>query len=224
MRVLPLLALPLSLWGAAAWLARDLRPWSANLTGIVFGAALLLTYLCLWGVARTVSREPRLMLLRAIFTTLVLSTLLAIVEIPAAIGWLDYFYLLGRLAGDWKGPETIFTTDLDLGFGRPPNVRWEGRPRSDLVVRWNLPVRAPNRQTFTTDSRGFRNTREIERTDIALIGDSYVEGSYLSDEETVASVLEDLTGLSVANLGRAGYGTLQELEVLRRYALCFDRE
>ena len=46
---IPLLfALPLSLWGAAAWLARDLRPWSANLTGIVFGIALILTYLCLW--------------------------------------------------------------------------------------------------------------------------------------------------------------------------------
>ena len=217
---IPLLfALPLSLWGAAAWLARDLRPWSANLTGIVFGIALILTYLCLWCVAITLSRKPRLMLLRAMSTTFVLSALLAIVEIPAALGLLDYSYQLGKLSGDWTGPEAIFTTDLDLGFGRPLHVRWEGRPRSDMAVYWNLPARAPHCQTFTTDSHGFRNTREIERADVALIGDSYVEGSYVSDEETVASVLEDLTGLSVANLGRAGYGTLQEQEVLRRYAL-----
>ena len=219
MRIVVLFALPMGSWGAAAWLARDLRPWLANLTGIVFGAALFLTYLCLWGLAVSSSREPRRMLLKAISTTLVLSVLLAIIEIPAAIGLLDYSYLFGRLAGDWTGPATLFTADLDLGFGRPPHVSWEGRQRSPMAVFWNLPVRAPNRQTFTTDSRGFRNTREIAHADIAVIGDSYVEGTYVSDEETVASALEEVTGLSVANLARSGYGTLQELEVLRRYAM-----
>ena len=219
LRIPLLFALPLSLWGAAAWLARDLRPWSANLTGIVFGAALLLTYLCLWGLVVTLSREPRLMFLRSISTTLVLSVLLVILELPALTGLLDYSYLLGKLAGDWTGPVAIFTTDLDLGFGRPPHVRWEGQPRSDMAVLWNLPARSPTRQTFTTDSRGFRNTRETARADVVFIGDSYVEGSYVSDEETVSSALEDLTRLPVTNLGRAGYGTLQELAVLRRYAL-----
>ena len=217
--LLPLLILPLSLWAAAGWLARDLRPEATRLAEITFGVALPLSYLCLWGVAIRLSRAPRVMLLRALFTTLVLTVLLAIVEIPAALGWIDYSYALARLSGEWTGPETIFVTDLNLGYTRPPNVHWEGQPRSNMAREWNLPIRAPRPQTFTTDSNGFRNTRNITKAEVVIIGDSYVEGSYVSDEETVASVLESHTGLSVANLGRAGYGTLQEMEVLRRYAL-----
>jgi hypothetical protein len=91
-----------------------------------------------------------------------------------------------------------------------------------MAVFWNLPFRASTMQTFTTDSRGFRNRREMEQADIVLIGDSYIEGHYVSDEQTCAEVLDRLTGLSVANLGVAGYGSLQELEVLQHYALSLN--
>jgi hypothetical protein len=52
-----------------------------------------------------------------------------------------------------------------------------------------------------------------------LIGDSYVEGWYVSDEQTVASRLAARLGRPVANLGVAGYGTMQELRVLQGDAL-----
>jgi len=207
------------MWGAAAWLGRDLRPWSLTLRGVAFGAALLLTYLGLWAAAVTLCRDGRLMLSRAIATTLTLAVLLLIIEFPAATGLLDYSELFGKLSGDRTGPAATFTFDRNLSYGRPANLSWEGRPRSDMAMRWNLPIRSAERHTFTTDSRGFRNPREIDRADIALIGDSYIEGSYLSDEHTTATALEHLTGLTIVNLGRSGYGTLQELEVLRRYAV-----
>jgi hypothetical protein len=207
------------MWGAAAWLGQDLRSWSLALRGVAFGAALLLTYLCLWSLAVILSREARLMFSRAMATTLMLGVLLLIIEIPAATGLLDYSELFGRLSGDRTGPAATFTFDRDLSYARPAHVSWEGRPRSDMARRYNLPFRAADRHTFTTDSHGFRNRREIDRADIALIGDSYIEGSYVSDEDTVATALEELTGLTVVNLGRSGYGSLQELVVLRRYAL-----
>jgi hypothetical protein len=88
-----------------------------------------------------------------------------------------------------------------------------------MAQYFNLPVHSPYRQTFTTDSQGFRNATDLKRADVAFVGDSYVEGAYVSDEETAAVRLHDLTGLTVANLGVSGYGSLQELKVLERYAV-----
>ena len=48
------------------------------------------------------------------------------------------------------------------------------------------------------------------------------EGYHVSDDETAAVVLEQLTGLSVANLGQSGYGSMQELEILRRFGLALQ--
>jgi hypothetical protein len=59
----------------------------------------------------------------------------------------------------------------------------------------------------------------MEQGNIVLNGDSYLEGWYVSDEQTVASRLAHLSGQSVANLGVAGYGTMQELLVLKDHAL-----
>src|SRR5690606_10990730 len=46
------------------------------------------------------------------------------------------------------------------------------------------------------------------------IGDSYVEGWYVSDDDTVARRLEAELHAPVANLGVAGYGTLQQQRVV----------
>jgi hypothetical protein len=59
----------------------------------------------------------------------------------------------------------------------------------------------------------------MEHADVVLLGDSYVEGWYVSDQETVAARLSARLGRPVANLGVAGYGTLQELRVLEGDAL-----
>ena len=51
------------------------------------------------------------------------------------------------------------------------------------------------------------------------LGDSFVEGWYVSDEQTVASRLAHRLAQCVANLGVAGYGPMQELRVLKGDAL-----
>ena len=50
-----------------------------------------------------------------------------------------------------------------------------------------------------------------------LLGDSFVEGWYVSDDQTVAAQLAARLGRPVANLGVAGYGALQALRVLRSH-------
>jgi hypothetical protein len=90
---------------------------------------------------------------------------------------------------------------------------------SDVEGRYQLPRSAQEPITFTYDRWGYRNAVDMEHADVVLIGDSYVEGWYVDDRETVAARLTERLGVPVANLGVAGYGTLQELEVLRRDGL-----
>ncbi len=65
---------------------------------------------------------------------------------------------------------------------------------------------------------------------IALLGDSYVEGAQVSEQEVFARVLENLLSeplgaparIEVMNLGVSGYGTTQEMELLRTKVLRFE--
>lgn len=207
------------LWGATAWLGRDVRPRAIEWTGPAFAFCLAATYLGLWWVATIWANDRRMMLFRAVGTTAVLLILVFILESAAFAGLVHFDRIFRQMAGEWGGPTTNFVEDLDLGFRRPPDSTWSGRPRSDMAVLWNLPMRPPHPLTFTTDSRGFRNRKEMDRADVVLIGDSYVEGHYVDDGETTAAALEELSGRAVANLGQSGYGTLQELEVLRKFGL-----
>ena len=117
-----------------------------------------------------------------------------------------------------EGPND-FIDDSVLSFRRPPHVRWTGWPLTDMAAYFNLPIRVDHPMTFSTDSQGFRNAADLARADIALVGDSYVEGWTLSDDETVSAAVATRTRAAVANLGTAGYGSLQELQVLERYAV-----
>jgi len=206
-------------WGAVAWLSRDLRLWAIASTDVAIAAGLVLTWAGGWWLAGAWRGEPRATAIRALATTIVGLVLLALVEVPALFGRLDYSQLMSAALGEWRGPSTAFISDPELVYHRPPHELWSGQPRSDMATVFNLPIRAPRPQVFTTDARGFRNRRELARADVALVGDSYVEGAYVSDDETSAVALEKLIGRRVANLGQSGYGTLQELKVVETVAL-----
>jgi hypothetical protein len=206
-------------WAATAWLARDLRPWAIELTDVAIVAGLVLTYAAAWWLRAAWRGDARATAIRGLATTIVALVLLALVELPALFGRLDYSQLLSAALGEWRGPSTAFVSDPELVYHRPPHELWSGQPRSDMATVFNLPIRAPRRQVFTTDARGFRNRRELARAEVALVGDSYVEGAYVSDDETSAVALENLIGKRVANLGQSGYGTLQELQVVEKVAL-----
>lgn len=181
-----------------------------------FGAGLVLSYLAVWAVVAAWSRRapPSRVFVRALSTTGALAMLLTLLELPATVGLINYAPLLG-----YTGLTDAFVGDVELSFRRPASVTWAGQFQGDVVSAWNLPSETTKRVTFTTDAQGFRNRRSYPRADVVLLGDSYVEGWYVSDEETAAVVLEQRLGRPVSNLGVSGFGTLQELAVLRRYGL-----
>lgn len=203
-------------WIGTGLLARNVRPWAIEVTNLCVAIGFVACYVAPWAMAIYCVAEStqRRMVFRAIATTMLVAFLLLILESAAIAGLVDYSEVWNRLSGEWDGPSTNYVTDWDIGFRHPAYAKWSGLPRSDMAVYWNLPIRREAPMSFSTDKRGFRNREDRDDADIVLLGDSYVEGAYVSDDETAAAVLEKRTGLRVTNLGMAGFGTLQELETL----------
>ena len=62
----------------------------------------------------------------------------------------------------------------------------------------------PLQVTLTTDARGYRNRRPPTPGAIVAIGDSFTEGSHVSDEQSWPARLERALGAQVYNLGASG--------------------
>ncbi|MEM7410083.1 MAG: hypothetical protein AAF430_07620 [Myxococcota bacterium] len=70
----------------------------------------------------------------------------------------------------------------------------------DLGYRtWNRAWQAPRDTAFTTDRFGYRNLEAETHPRIVVIGDSYVAGAGLSDDETVTARLSAALGVPVYN-------------------------
>ncbi len=82
--------------------------------------------------------------------------------------------------------------------------------------------------TLTTDHRGYRNQTALDQYDVVVLGDSFAEGSSVSDEHIWPVHLGQNTGLSIYNLGMSGYDPFHYLESLKenglalkpRYVVC----
>jgi lysophospholipase L1-like esterase len=203
------------LWALLAFVARIAAVKAAIATDVLFILTLLLTCVALVGAAVQASARPRQALLRGTALALGLLVALSLLELAAATRlahWELFFH--------WVRDEVQhYVADPDLGFRHTPSVRQSGRPRSDIERAWGLPASRPDRITITYDRRGYRNPAELDRADIVLIGDSFVEGGYVSDHQVVSSLLQAGLARPVANLGVAGYGPAQELIVLNRDAM-----
>ncbi len=83
-----------------------------------------------------------------------------------------------------------------------PSARIEMQEIGDLGYKsWVRALQHPRRARFTTDRWGFRNAEDIERPRVVVVGDSYVAGSGLSDEETLTARLSTYLGEPVYNFG-----------------------
>src|SRR5881409_452174 len=205
------LLLLLSSWILCSWMGQKTHPAAIRRTQYLFAFAVILSYTTAWMLYVTWTRARlRLAVFRAITATTMLGVVLACLELPAYLGFIHYRRFWDAVTGNWRGPANEFEVDLELAWRRVPNLRMSGRPQGDIAQAWNMPIRTERKLEFTFNSRGFR-TRETSRSDIILLGDSYIEGHLVSDDETCSSQLARLTGLTVGNFGQSGYGTAQEL-------------
>lgn len=140
------------------------------------------------------------------------------IELPALLGLLDFRTLIGPFHMWWA--PNIHDPEL-LAIHRPHAHQTGSALGGDIATSYQIP-----RSDMTSfqwdviyDRNGFRNPADLESADIVLIGDSFVEGLTVTYAELVTTQLARLQGTVVANLGQSTYGPLQELIVLKRYAL-----
>lgn len=210
-------------WVAAAWLALVTGAWW--LGGRPAGERELLGRLALSWLALAagyflLSRRPgRARCLAFARTTALAVAVWLVLELPAAIGLLDYRVLFA-LPGvapwhdPWDRPDPVLLTR------RRPNATFARRVAGGDLAR-HYGARADQRYEVRVayDANGFRNPPGMATARVIVLGDERIEAPLLATAETLPSRLAAQLGVPVANLGQHGYGPQQELEVLRRYGL-----
>ncbi len=106
---------------------------------------------------------------------------------------------------------------------RPPNLSFRGtfQDAPDAAFTYpNAPAGYPPIEyTLTTDTRGFRNTTTLSTCDVVVLGDSFAEGTGVSDESVWPVLLGHKRGWTVCNLAMSGTSPLMYLDILRQYGL-----
>ncbi len=217
-----------------------------NLRQKVFLCIVIVVNVAVWlipsNVAELVIRDK--MVLFGRYSREHFSWNIAIAVISAVGLYIDQARSLQQYKRRWFG--TIATTALLVPllivldfFARyfvPPNYVHDGfayrrLPDRRLTFRFDdLPAAALTRSdaprgyptcdsTFTTDQAGFRNRSRPAHSEIVTIGDSFTEGSNVSDEQVWPVLLEKRCGMSVYNLGVTGYSPLHYRAALAAYGL-----
>jgi hypothetical protein len=204
------------------WLAVIALLWSSPGSGPQqLAVTIVVSYLLAWSLVFIVSRTGRSELrVRFLLTTASLGIVVATCEVAALIGLIDYRRVFQTTSFQ---PLSHPTNRLDpelLHITRGhTRVRLREQTPGDIVVTRCLGWTTTSGPEYEIiyDRNGFRNTRDRDDVDIAVIGDSFLEVG--KDSELLPAFLERLLQVPVANLGQSHYGPQQELAVLRRFAV-----
>ena len=206
-------------WVALVVLSRQAGPNAVIWTDRLFGWTVALTAGTGLGWWLAAHRTQRLVLFRWLTVYLVLAIAWLALEGAAAFHLVDWRLVFERATGTGlvnHSYVTDFLFDRELEFRRPPGAHWSGPAAGDIEWERSAPPASPRSLSFQYDASGYRNPTNLTHAEIALIGDSFVEGWYVEDAETSARMLESDLRVPVANLGVAGYGTMPELLVLKK--------
>jgi hypothetical protein len=164
--------------------------------------------------AATKSKSIRLLVL--IVSSFIFTV--ALIEFPALIDVLDYRTLIGPTHAWWA--PNIFDPEL-LHVHRAHAHQAGASLGGDAASLFQIPRAdmTPYQWDVKYDQNGFRNQLDLKSADTVVIGDSFVEGLTVRNEQLMTSILAQLRGEVVANLGQSAYGPLEELVVLKRYGL-----
>ena len=152
--------------------------------------------------------------IRARKVALQIGTILVLViaiELPAVLGWIDYrIYIIPKIQGS-RGPHNrLFDANY---FHRPPNDSMESSLPGDTALLSGAKIERYYEATYRYDSKGFRNKQDLNQADIVLLGDSFLEGYKVTQDQIVSSKLAEILKTRVANLGQCDYGPVQEQAV-----------
>jgi hypothetical protein len=106
-------------------------------------------------------------------------------------------------------------------FHRPPNDVQAGTAKDVPEEAFLYPRTPPGypdiEYTLTTDKRGFRNKTDLERYDVVVLGDSFAEGSHVTDDDVWPALLAQESNLTVYNIGMSSGHPGTYLETLKKF-------
>ncbi len=104
-----------------------------------------------------------------------------------------------------RQPDETFTVDFD------------DRPEAARSYLRAAPGYGSVRCVYHTDGRGYRNRRTLDQGEIVVLGDSFAEGSKVSDEQVWPVLVGQALERTVVNLGMSGYAPAHSLAAFREY-------
>ena len=120
----------------------------------------------------------------------------------------------------WRSPRYRKTEDV---YHRPPDTKVTGVFRDVPERGYSYPNVLPGHPdvpyTLTVDSRGFRNRTDLGKYDVLILGDSFAEGSGVSNEQVWAALYAAESGRAVYNLGMSGGNPITYVETLEKFGL-----
>ena len=177
-------------------------------------------YLYLWLLYFTGSRTGiRDKVIHFAISTATFGIMCVVFEACTLLRIVDYRKVFStRFYAPARNPD--FLLDRELIYIRRPHRDSSGTVLGgDITGTFDVP--SPRRYDWHMrfDQNGFRNPIDVVSAEIAVIGDSFVEGPNVGAKEMLPAVLAARLGRSVVNLGQIGYGPQQELAVLKRFGL-----
>ena len=111
----------------------------------------------------------------------------------------------------------------DLAYHRPPGSVWEDvfEDKPEAIRTYpNAPKGYPTvHSTMTIDQRGFRNLGTAKHYRVVVLGDSFAEGSYVSDKQTWPYLFAQKSKVPTYNLGMSGYAPQHYRAAMMQYGV-----
>ncbi|NLW84325.1 MAG: hypothetical protein GXY41_07990 [Phycisphaerae bacterium] len=138
-----------------------------------------------------------------------------IVSILLAVVFVDVAMRLVRQQAVYVGDEQ--------SYHRTPNQVHTGVFRDRPEFAFSYPNATPGypdvAYTLTVDERGFRNPMRHEQYDWIVLGDSFAEGSSVTDEDVWTVRLAERRGVRIYNLGMSGGSPVTYLDTLQKFGV-----
>ncbi|NLZ59618.1 MAG: hypothetical protein GX901_03035 [Lentisphaerae bacterium] len=214
-----LIALPLLLfWSHESDLAYNLAQQRPILLGryteaylgllLLLSGAALAAWIFIWapGLRKALQKQPLLYCFR--LCSLLFSVLLCL--------------FFADLAWRLQRQRYYKKSEADDFYSRMPNHVYEGdfqdKPAYPFSYPLAPPPAPPSHWRLSTDEHGFRNQQSLAKYDWLVVGDSFAEGSRVSDQETWVSLLQEQSGQSFYNAAVSGGSPLTYLRALQSMA------
>lgn len=142
--------------------------------------------------------------------SLVVSILLAIVFVDVALRLTQRKVYVGTEQSYHRAPNNIY------------HGVFNDKPEFAFSYPKTLPGYPDVAYTLTVDARGFRNPQALDQADWIVLGDSFAEGSGVSDEQVWVRRLAEKRGVTIYNLGMSGGSPVTYLDTLQKFGVALN--